>query len=85
MIVEAPEIRAPCTPLSPSGPHPTTATIEPGSTSASACDVVAPRPATATQLHTMPSSTAVAFVKMGTTHSSNVTISSASPPMCEFA
>jgi len=28
---------------------------------------------------------AVAFVKIGTTHSSVVTISSASPPMCEFA
>ena len=47
MIVDAPEILAPCTPLSPSGPQPTTATIEPGSTSAIDCDVVAPSPATA--------------------------------------
>ena len=46
MIVDAPEILAPCTPLKPSGPQPTTATIEPGSTSATACDVVAPSPAT---------------------------------------
>ena len=36
MIVDAPEIRAPCMALSPSGPHPTTATVDPGSTSASA-------------------------------------------------
>src|SRR6185503_18595070 len=85
MIVDAPEIFAPCTPLNPSGPHPTTATIEPGSTSANDCDVVAPSPATLTQLQTIPSSGALAFVKTGTTHSSNVTITSASPPMCEFA
>ena len=85
MIVDAPEILAPWTPLSPSGPQPTTATIEPGSTSAIDCDVVAPSPATLTQLQTMPRSAAVAFVKMGTTHSSNVTMTSASPPMCEFA
>ena len=44
-------------------------------------DAVAPRPATATQLHAIPTSVALALVKIGTTHSSNVTISSASPPM----
>ena len=46
---------------------------------------VAPKPATATQLHTMPRSAAVALVKTGTTHSSKVTISSARPPMWEFS
>ena len=45
---------------------------------------VAPSPATATQLHAMPTSAAGLVVKIGTTHSSNVTISSAKPPMCEF-
>ena len=47
-------------------------------------DVVAPNPATLTQLRTIPRSTAVAFVTTGTTHSSGVIINSASPPMCEF-
>ncbi len=50
-----------------------------------ACDVVAPRPATLTQLQTIPTSTALAVVKIGTTHSSVVTINSASPPICEFS
>ena len=70
MIVDAPEMRAPCTALRPSGPQPTTATVEPGRRMPVPCDVVAPRPATATQLHTMPRSTAGALVKTGTTHSS---------------
>ena len=35
MIVDAPAMRAPCTALRPSGPQPTTATIEPGATVAS--------------------------------------------------
>ena len=54
MIVEAPAIRAPWTALKPSGPQPSTATIDAGSTIASPGDVVAPRPATATQLHAIP-------------------------------
>ena len=85
MIVDAPAIFAPCTALSPSGPQPTTATVDAGSMTAKPCDVVAPRPATLTQLQTIPSSTASAFVKIGTTHSSVVTINSASPPMWEFS
>jgi len=32
----------------------------------------------------MPTSAADFFVKIGTTHSSNGTMYSASPPMCEF-
>ena len=78
-------MRAPCTALRPSGPQPSTATIDAGSTIASPGDAVAPRPATATQLHAIPTSVALALVKIGTTHSSNVTISSARPPMCEFS
>ena len=78
-------MRAPWIALRPSGPRPTTATVAPGGIDASACDVVAPSPATVTQLQTMPSSAALALVKIGTTHSSNVTISSARPPMCELA
>ena len=35
MIVDAPAMRAPCTALRPSGPQPTTATIDPGATVAS--------------------------------------------------
>ncbi len=85
MMVVAPAIFAPITALRPSGPHPTTATDDPGCTRASVGDVVAPRPATVTQLHTMPRSAAVAFVKIGTTHSSFVTMTSARPPMCELA
>jgi hypothetical protein len=85
MIVDAPAMRAPCTALRPSGPHPTTATADADSTGARLGDVVAPRPATVTQLQTMPSSTVSAFVNIGTIHSSVVTISSASPPMCEFS
>src|SRR6202042_1796955 len=85
MMVEAPAMRAPCMALNPRGPHPTTATIEPTPTSAKTCDAGQPRPATLTQLQTIPSSTADALVKTGTTHSSKLTISSASPPMCEFA
>ncbi len=84
MIVVAPAIRAPWIALKPSGPQPTTATLDAGSICISACAVVAPRPATATQLHAMPTSAAGSFVKIGTTHSSNVTMSSAKPPMWEF-
>ena len=65
MIVEAPAMRAPCTALSPSGPQPTTATADPGASVASVPDVVAPRPATLTQLHTMPRSTLLAFDTTG--------------------
>jgi len=85
MIVDAPAILAPCTALSPSGPQPTTATVAPGPIEASTCEVVAPSPATLTQLQTIPRSTASAFVKTGTTHSSNVTINSARPPIWELA
>ena len=85
MMRAAPERFAPWIALSPSGPQPTTATVEPGSTSATECDVVAPSPATPTQLSTMPNSAAGAVVKTGTVHSSNVTINSASPPMWELA
>jgi hypothetical protein len=85
MIVDAPASFAPITALRPSGPQPTIATVEADCTGASVGEVVAPSPATATQLHTIPTSAAVAFVKIGTTHSSLVIISSASPPMCELA
>ena len=78
-------MRAPCTALRPKGPQPTMAAVPPGAMDASVCDTDVPRPATLTQLQTMARSTAVAFVNTGTTHSSNVTISSASPPMCEFS
>src|SRR5204862_217733 len=64
---------------------PTTAAVDPGSITASACVTDAPRPATLTQLQTIPSATASAFVNTGTTHSSNVTITSANPPMWEFS
>ena len=84
MILDAPAMRAPCTALNPSGPQPTTAAVPPGAIAASVCEVDVPSPATLTQLQTIPSSTAFAFVKTGTTHS-NVTISSARPPMCELA
>ena len=84
MMVDAPAMRAPCTALKPSGPHPTTATVDPGSSVASVPEVVAPRPATLTQLHTMPRSATLALDTTGTTHSSSVTMSSARPPMCEF-
>ena len=50
----------------------------------SACAVVAPRPATLVQPQTMPTSAAGFVVKIGTTHSSNATMTSARPPMCEF-
>jgi hypothetical protein len=85
MMLEAPEMRAPWMALNPKGPHPTTATMEPGPTAANTCEAVQPRPATLTQLQTIPRSAADALVKTGTTHSSNVTISSARPPMCELA
>jgi hypothetical protein len=85
MIIDAPAMRAPSTALRPSGPQPTTATVAPGAIDASTCEVVAPSPATATQLHTIPRSDARAFVKIGTTHSSKVTIRSARPPICELA
>ena len=84
MIVDAPAIRAPCTALSPSGPQPTTATADPGATTASVPDVVAPSPATLTQLRTIPRSTAVAFVTTGHDPLLGVIINSARPPMCEF-
>ena len=85
MMAEAPAIRAPCTALRPRGPQPTTATVAPGWMVISVCDTVAPKPATLTQLQTISRSTTGAFVKMGTIHSSKVTINSASPPICEFS
>ncbi len=84
MMIDAPPMRAPCTALSPSGPQPTTATADPGASVANVPEVVAPRPATLTQLHTMPRSTLLAFETTGTIHSSHVTISSLRPPMCEL-
>jgi hypothetical protein len=78
-------MRAPCTALSPNGPQPTIATVAAGGILASVPETVAPRPATATQLHAIPRSAADAFENTGTTHSSHVTINSASPPICEFS
>jgi hypothetical protein len=40
MIDEAPEMRAPCTALRPSGPQPTTATVDPGRRMPVPCEVV---------------------------------------------
>jgi len=62
--------------LSPSGPQPTTATPAAGSTGARLGDVAAARPATLTQLQTIPSSTVSARVNKGTIHSSGATINS---------
>ena len=84
MIVDAPAMRAPCTAESPIGPQPTTATLEAGSIAVNAWVAVAPSPATLVQPQTMPTSAAGLVVKIGTTHSSNGTMTSARPPMCEF-
>jgi len=70
MMVPAPAMRAPCTALNPNGPQPTTAAVAPGGRVATPCEVVAPSPATLTQLHTVPRSAALAPVTTGMTHSS---------------